>query len=116
MFCGLSVVTSRCNQAASIAEPIFTPTGLAMPRQYSTCAPSICAVRMPIHGMCVDRLYQRFWRGMKRGLRLLVMQHQRLVAGVELGAQRVVHFLGADGLEEFEAVRDRARRCARTGP
>ena len=24
------------------------------------------AVRMPIHGMWVERLYQRFWRGMKR--------------------------------------------------
>ena len=47
-----------------IAGPIFTPIGFAMPRKNSTCAPSSAAVRMPIHGMCVARLYQRFWRSM----------------------------------------------------
>src|SRR5678815_271784 len=54
---GLSVVTRPCSHSAVIAGPIFTPMGLEMPRKNSTCAPSSAAVRMPIHGMCVDRLY-----------------------------------------------------------
>ena len=48
---------------ANLAGPTFTATGLRMPRQYSTCAPFSAAVRMPIHGKCVDRLYQPSLRG-----------------------------------------------------
>src|SRR5712675_88878 len=65
-FCGLRIATSSCNHSSLIAAPTLTPIGLAMPRKYSTCAPSTVAVRMPIQGMCVDRLYQRSWRGMWR--------------------------------------------------
>ena len=32
------------------------------------------------------------------------MQHERLVTGIEIGTQRLVHFLGADGLEKLEAI------------
>ena len=46
----------------SMPSPTFTAIGLAMPRKYSTCAPPGAAVRNPIHGMCVDRLYQRCLR------------------------------------------------------
>ena len=49
-----------------MAALTFTPMGLEMPRKYSTWAPSTAAVRMPIHGMWVDRLYQRLRRGMNR--------------------------------------------------
>ena len=37
-------------------------------------------------------------------LGLLVVQDERLVTGIEIGSQRLVHFLGADGLEELEAI------------
>ena len=45
----------------------FTATGLEMPRKYSTCAPSSCAVRMPIQVICdllgvPDTEYPRFVR------------------------------------------------------
>ncbi len=43
--------------------PTLTPIGLAIPRKYSRCAPPRLAVRIPIHGMCVDKLYQRSRRG-----------------------------------------------------
>ena len=38
-----------------IAAPTLMAMGLRMPRKNSTWAPSSCAVRMPIHGKCVER-------------------------------------------------------------
>ena len=55
-----------------------------MPRKNSTCAPSSCAVRMPIHGMCVERLYQRLLALDEARLRLLVGHEQAFVRRVEI--------------------------------
>ena len=56
-------LTSASNASLPTPAPIFTPIGLRMPRQYSTCAPSSAAVRMPIQGKWVERLNQPHWRG-----------------------------------------------------
>ena len=73
-----------------IVGPIFTPIGLAMPRKYSTWAPSSARVRSPIQGKCVVRLYHCAALRHLAGLRLLVIQVQPFVAGEELDAVQLV--------------------------
>ena len=58
-FCGLSASPRRKRSSTVIEGPAFTPSGFAMPRQNSTCAPSSWRVRSPIHRKCALVSYQR---------------------------------------------------------
>ena len=105
-FSGLRMSTSASNSSGVIDGPTFTPIGLAMPRKYSTWAPSSCRVRSPIQGKWVLRLYHllRPPRHLP-GLRLLVVQVQALVAGVEIDPRQLVQPPAGHGLHEMD------RRC-----
>ena len=83
MFSGFKTRQSANSSSAWMLGPIFTPIGLAMPRKYSTWAPSNARVRSPIQAKCALRLYQPVRRGTLPRLRLLVIQVQALVAGEE---------------------------------
>src|SRR5216110_2892041 len=90
-----------------MAAPTLTAMGFEMPRKYSTCAPSSPAVRMPIHGMCVEVVPAVLPRNEAR-LRLLVVKVQPLVARVEVDQRGLVDPPAADAFEEIQRIADRA--------
>ena len=78
-----------------------------MPRKNSTCAPSSCAVRMPIHGMCVRQVVPALLALDVTRLRLLVLQEQAFVRGEEIDRGDFVRrAAAAHALEEVERVGD----------
>jgi hypothetical protein len=81
---GLSRSSSASTSPGSAVGPTFTPTGFAMPRKNSTCAPSSWRVRSPIHGRWVVRSYQPGAAGDPPGLGGLVDEVEPLVAREEL--------------------------------
>ena len=102
-FCGLSTSTSASSSSGVIDGPTFTPIGLAMPRKYSTWAPSSGRVRSPIQGKWVQRLYHLSRSaGHLPGLGLLVIEVQALVAGEEIDPRQLVQPPAGDGLHEMD--------------
>ena len=57
-FAGFSMSRMRSRSSASCVGPTFMPIGFLMPRMNSTCAPSSCRVRSPIHRKCALQPYQ----------------------------------------------------------
>ena len=56
-FCGLRISINCSNSSGFSDGPHFMPIGFFTPRKNSTCAPSGCRVRSPIHSMWADTSY-----------------------------------------------------------
>ena len=104
---GLSRAASAIASSAVVVGPSLTPIGLRMWRSSSTWAPSSWRVRSPIQTKWPDTSYGSSVRRVDAGHRVLVLEHQRLVAGVEVDAVELVG-VGADRLHEGQRPVDLA--------
>ena len=95
-----------------IDGPHFSPIGFCTPRANSTCAPSTCRVRSPIQIMCPDPATGSAGRRVDPGERLLVLEQQRLVRGVEVHPMQRVRGLRADSgrADELQRLGDPVRK------
>ena len=91
-----------------IDGPHFSPIGFCTPRANSTCAPSGCRVRSPIQIMCPEPATGRPVVEVDAAERLLVLEQQRLVRGVEVDPVQRVRRLRADpgGADELQRLGD----------
>ena len=102
---GLSRAASASASSAVVVGPSLTPIGLRMWRSSSTWAPSSWRVRSPIQTKWPETSYGVLGARVDAGHRVLVLQHQRLVAGVEVDPVELVG-VGADRLHERQRAVD----------
>ena len=98
---GLSLAASAIASSAVVVGPSLTPIGFWMWLSSSTWAPSSWRVRSPIQTKWLETSYGQLGAAVDAGHRVLVLQDQRLVAGVEVDAVELVG-VGADGLHEAQ--------------
>ena len=113
--CGFSTRHRPCSQSPVIAGPIFTPMRVGDAAAVLDVRAAEVRRAHADPGQMRRQVVPALLALDVARLRLLVEQVQRLVAGVERRAARLVHAAAAHRLEEVERVRDRIDDAAGTG-